>query len=373
MSQWEILNKPHPIMYAGVMKKELTLISKLLRRKQRMFMVQPVSAVVQHKRFFGKQSKRLRLFQEISHGTCFFYGGVDDLARSLEHMEVHSEDDEFWDKYFLVMDEVYEMRMRGISESGVVLTDDDRTIISKIIGSLISPILILPDGDVISVSHRLNPSGADATTENNCVGRKLIENYIRICFAAEHGFSLPRSSLKSTKFCGDDRIAGMGEHPDGYGKYYVEKIKECGVRIKTLEITDGPLGAEFCGFRIVRSWWDSSLYVPQYNLDRLYAGLVIPVDKDRNITYSRLMAMALLFYPHRDVFKSLRPRIITFLQKDVACVYSSVAMQFWSEENYLQHMWSGRESHLVFEDVHPQLNHGLSLLEEVGIKILNVD
>jgi hypothetical protein len=329
------------IVWCTSMKKELTPIVKLEKRKQRMFMIMPVHAVVLHKKYFSKQSKRLRCRQEIAHGTTFFFGGVHQLAQSLEGQTVQSEDDEFWDKRFLIMEDIYKLRLRALQMSGeeIILPE-----VECIIDSLRRPMLLLPDGNVIVPHDRLNPSGADATTENNCIGRKLYENYMRLLHAKSLDKPVPRAVLNATKFFGDDRIAGMGEHYPGYAKFYEENLIRTGVKIKSLVTTSGPIGAEFCGFKIGRAHWRDGFYAPLYSLDRLYAGLFIPSERDIDIGFSRLMAMSLLFFPHKEEFAKLQPIVMRYLQQFPREKLALVAFDFWSDPRFLAFMWDGLES-----------------------------
>jgi len=293
-----------PIVWAATMKKEIVSVEKLNKRKQRMFMIMPVHAVILHKRYFSKQSKRLRNFAEIAHGYTFFWGGVDRLADELVGGPVDSEDDEFWDKFFLVMEEIYELRMRALRIS-VDLSPQELVEAELASNSLVFTYVLLPTGDCVRIDRRMNPSGADATTENNCVGRKLIENFCRLKHLQSLGEPVPRSlpNLRGTKYVGDDRVASMKEHLPGYSEFYRECVATCGVHIKTLVSTSGPVGAEFCGFKFAPKHWDKG-YMPLFNLDRLYAGVFIPEDGgDLSIGFTRLMSYSLLFYPHESVFE----------------------------------------------------------------------
>lgn len=327
----------------AVMKAELTPLVKYLKRKQRMFVIMAAPAVVLHKHYFSKQSKRLRDKLEIRHGMCVFWGGVHRLALTLEGGEVQSEDDEFWDKRFLFMRDVYNIRIRALQESGE-LKEDDEFFVHTLIENLCRPYILLPNGDMIMIDNRTNPSGADATTENNCIARKLVENYMRILHARGLSKADPRENLKGTHFYGDDRTANLKHYHPGFGKFYAENVSRCGVRLKTLVTTNGPVGSEFCGFKITRSHWDSSYYVPHYNLERLIAGLCIPIDKDVRITFIRFMAFALLYYPHKPEYTALRPIVIAFCQLHPQVEEAQLAIDFWSDEAYLRSMWDGREA-----------------------------
>jgi len=318
-------------------------MSKLIERKQRMFLIMPAHAVVIHKRYFSKQSKRLRNQLEIAHGITFFWGGVDKLARSLENQQVDSEDDKFWDKSYLVMEDVYKMRVRALKQS-VPLTFAEQSEMEQVVSSMICSLVILPTGDVYQIAGRMNPSGADATTENNCIARKLIENYIRILhyesLSIRYG-NLP--SLSSTKYMGDDRVSGMKEFAPGYSEFYERFVGTTGVVLKTLVRTQGPIGAEFCGFTIAKKHWGHG-YMPLYKLDRLFSGLFVPKDTDLNIGFTRFMAFSLLLYPHIEWFEKLRPLIISYCQQFPTMPLAGIAISWWSDVKFLQFMWDGFES-----------------------------
>jgi len=333
------------------MKKELTPIEKLMKRKQRMYMIQPVHAVVLHKRYFSNQSKRLRGFHEIAHGFNIFYGGVDRLAKQLENSQVDSEDDEFWDKRDLIMSAVYQLRVRAL-ESCYKLSDDERAEVKMLVSSLVTPILVLPNGDVVQICERTNPSGSDATTENNCICRKLIENYVRILHRESLGL-FDHNHLKcvpGTKFVGDDRIAAMKNYEPGFSDYYRENVGRTGVRIKTLVSTNGPIGAEFIGFKFAKAHWGSG-YMPLFNLDRLIAGLFIPKDKDLSIGFTRLMSFSLLLYPHYEVFSKLRPIVVRYCQRFSHEPLADICAAWWSDEVFLKFMWTGQECQALFSPV----------------------
>lgn len=335
-----------PVVYKASMKGEPVPIAKYLMRKQRMFMVMPVHAVVLHKHYFSSQSKALRQFREIAHGQTFFFGGVTRLARQLEGSTVQSEDDSFWDKRFVFMKEVYQLRMRGLQIYNE-FSDDDMFFIDALIECLVRPIVLLPTGDVVLICERTNPSGADATTENNCIARLLVENYAVVCYCRNLGpFDFdPIPHRKATKYLGDDRIAGSRDYPPGYLEYYPSILSRVGVQVKTLDVTSGPLGAEFAGFKIAQSSWDPNTYVPLYKLEKIWYGLFVVRDKDINVTASRLMAFAFLIYPHYKFFSELKPLVLDFIREHlISCDLAQMAMDFWIDEIQIQRMWTGLES-----------------------------
>jgi len=335
-----------PVVYKASMKGEAVPLSKYLMRKQRMFMIMPVHAVVLHKHYFSRQSKALRKFREIAHGKTFFFGAVTRLARQLEGSDVASEDDTFWDKRFVFMHEVYKLRMRGLT-SGNVISDDDSFYINSLIECLENPLVLLPTGDVIKILGRTNPSGADATTENNCIARLLVENYAVLTYCQNLGpldFD-PLVERRGTQYLGDDRIAASKAYPDGYFGHYPGVLAKVGVQVKILEITKGPIGAEFAGFRITRSWWDPNTYLPLYKMEKIWYGLFVTRDKDINITVSRLMAFAFLVYPHYSTFTALKPIVVDFLRDEMrASEISQIALDFWLDEVQIQRMWTGLEA-----------------------------
>ena len=331
------------------MKDEPVTLEKYLMRKQRMFMVMPVHAVVLHKHYFSKQSKRIRKFREIAHGKTFFYGEVTRLARQLEGSIVQSEDDIFFDKRFVFMKEIYQMRRRALRES-VELTEQDELFIDILEHNLLKPIVLLPTGDIVRIRERTNPSGADATTENNCIARLLVENYMIIKYLSSLGPEAPRFKLftgdrTGTNYLGDDRIAGSKAYPEGYLDFYRDNISTTGILVKQLDVTNGPVGAEFAGFRIALSHWSKDVYVPKYRLDKIWFGCFVSRDRDLNITVSRLMAFAFLVYPHYTVFKQLKPIVLAYLQQTKADSHlRQIAMEFWHDESYIQRMWTGLEA-----------------------------
>lgn len=338
----------YPCVYTATMKTEWVPITKILTRKQRMYMVQCKEMVVLHKHFFSKQSKRIRKYREIAHGQTWFYGHVNALARLLENTQVQSEDDDMWDKYFVFMASVYELRTRAMRDSGLHLTENQQFILNKVVEAMRKVIVILPTGDIVQLVDRVNPSGSDATTENNCIARVILECYMQILYYKhiEKPFSesnVTKSKI-GTKYLGDDRIASSRSFEPGYLEFYAENLHLTNVRLKIAKITDGPVGAEFAGFTIAKSHWDPSIYVPLYKLDKINAGLFVSHDTNFDITCSRLMAFAFLLYPHYSIWKELQPIVVAFLQQRMEGEIAQAAIHFWTSEMFLRHMWSGQES-----------------------------
>jgi hypothetical protein len=339
-----ILKNRYPFPYLGAMKKDYVSKAKLLSRKQRMFMIQCKEHVCLHKKYFSKQSKRLRMFREIAHGQTWFYGNVNQLASSMEG-EIVSEDDEFWDKRFFVMQDIYYIRKKILMESGEVLPDDYE--LGVCVDNLIHNIVVLPTGDVVRISNRQNPSGADATTENNCIARLMYEIYMQILYS-HFLFKAPdlRAIVcykKGTRYLGDDRIAASADYPPGYFNFYETTICEVGVILKSHVRTPTPEGSEFAGFKLERSHWDKNYYVPHYSLEKIWAGLFSKPALHREIVMTRFMAFAFLIYPHYDTYVGLRKHVISYLQK-LGGEDTFTPIKFWADESYLRRMWTGYES-----------------------------
>jgi len=344
-------------LYFAKMKQEVVTLIKLLKRKQRMFMIQCKELVCLHKEFFSKQSKRLRMFNEIKHGQTWFYGYVDQFAKILDQSErVDSEDDEFFDKYIAVMEDIYTgIRVRCLRLS-VELSPEDDELMQDVVYNLINIMLILPTGDIIQVKSRLNPSGADATTENNCLIRKTYEFYMCVLHFRSIDKPINASKLllpkKGTAYLGDDRAAGSADYEPGYLDFYKEHIHLVGIKLKTLVATRGAEGAEFAGFTIQRSHWNRDVYVPHYKLEKLWYGFYVEKDSDFDVTCSRFMAFALLTYPHYEQYKMLKPVVISFLQQyPIQSPASSMAIQFWSDEEFLRRSWMGYETNNIADEV----------------------
>jgi len=306
-----------------------------------------VEHLTAHKYFFSKQSKRLRKFREIAHGQTWFYGNVHRFAESLLGSQVDSEDDEFFDKNFFFMDDIYLLRTRALKMS-VNLDDADLALLDLVVRNMREVLLVLPTGDIVKCVDCVNPSGADATTENNCIARLIAECYMQIRYYHQIGrapdpMSVTKPKLR-TRYLGDDRIAGSVDYPEGYLDFYRDHIKETGILLKTLVRTDGPVGAEFAGFTIARSHWNDQYYVPHYKLDKLWVGLFVDREFDHNIILSRFMAFSLLMYPHYSEYLKLKPLVISYLQKfETTSELLEIAISFWADENYLRSAWTGYE------------------------------
>jgi len=254
--------KKYPAIYLAKMKTELVPHEKLIRRKQRMFLIMCKEHVTVHKYFFSSQNKALRLKDEIAHGQTWFYGYVNRFAQELtRHDEVASEDDEFWDKSFCFAKAVYWLQRRALLQV-VELTPDDLELLDVCINNCIECITVLPTGDVVSLRD-VNPSGKDATTETNCIARCLIEAYMQIKYYQHIEHPIDSAAIVrhhvGTKYLGDDRIAGSADYPPGYLKFYRENVHVLNVRVKTYVVTKGPDGAEFAGFTFAKAAWDQKL------------------------------------------------------------------------------------------------------------------
>jgi len=338
----------YPCVYKSHMKIEWVPKVKILTRKQRMYLVQNKEMVVSHKHFFSKQSKRLRKYREIAHGQTYFFGNVHALSIGMRGSQVQSEDDEFWDKRFVFMRSIYQMRLRALRESKVELSAEQERVLLYVCQNMYDIIALLPDGNIIIVSDRLNPSGADATTENNCLGRVLLECYMQILYYRhiEKPINIIKiaSFKQNTRYLGDDRIACANDYEPGYLEFYGCNLALTGVKVKTLVLTEGPVGAEFAGFTMRPSHWDHSFIVPHYKQDKILAGLYVSHDKSIDITDTRLTAFAFLLYPQYGAFCTIKPIAIAFLQQHLEREHAQMAITFWTDESYLQQMWSGREA-----------------------------
>jgi hypothetical protein len=348
-SKRKFRERNYPCVFTGKMKSELVSLVKLMRRKQRMFMMPDKTHVALHKYFYSAQSKRLRKFKEIAHGLSWFYGAVHQYAEELnESPMVQSEDDEFWDKSFPWMEAIYKLRNRAQDES-VELTPEDKQYRDQVVRGMREVILVLPTGDVVLIIDRLNPSGSDATTENNCIARCLVEAYMQVKYYAiiEKPIPMYAPVKRGTKYLGDDRTAGSRDYPDGYLQYYESNVYEMGVRLKTILYTKGAEGAEFAGFKIARSHWNPNYYVPHYSTEKLWVGMFTSPDTDPDIIMSKFMAFSLLLYPRYEVFSLLRPHVVAYLQTFPESVLRDVTISFWHDEAYLRRAWTGHESELT--------------------------
>jgi len=337
----------YPFVYYAKMKEEMVPIEKIMRRKQRMFTIMCKEHVVIHKYFFARQNKRLHKYQEIAHGQTWFYGFVNRFAEELErHDVVVSEDDEFWDKSYYFAKSVYSIQTRVLRASRE-LKPEDYALLRDCVSNCIKCIVVLPTGDVVSMEE-VNPSGKDGTTESNCVARCLVEAYMQILYFNHIGKPVNTLSIVNhklgTKYLGDDRIAGSSDYESGYLDFYEQNVKNIGVRLKTYVRTKGAEGAEFAGFTFARAHWNSSYFVPQYKLDKLWFALFVEQHSEPDIILSRFMAFAFLIYPHYSYFKMLRPIIVDYLK---ICPGSdqlrAVAIHFWWDEDYIRRAWTGLE------------------------------
>lgn len=326
------------------MKKDFVSKAKLFDRKQRMYLIQAKEHVCLHKKYFSKQSKRLRGFREIAHGRSWFHGNVDTLAHSLTG-QVASFDGDKWDKRFAIMKDIYYIRKQILIESGEVAPDDYE--LNLCINNMLSTIVVLPTGDIILVQNRQNPSGADATTENNCIAHMIYETYIQIL----HYKSIPKPlnlreiacHKRGTNYLGDDRILSESTYLPGYLTFYRDNIHRVGVIVKSYVITPTCEGAEFAGFTIQRSHWNPDYYVPHYSLEKVWAGLFSKPAKDRETSLTRFMAFAFLMYPQYAEFTRIKKHVISYLQK-LGGEDTHTPISFWSDEPFLRRMWTGHES-----------------------------
>lgn len=338
----------YPCVYTAKMKKEIAAIEKILRRKQRMFLIMCKEHVVMHKYFFSKQNKRLRGFQEIAHGESWFYGAVHRFAQELnKHDQVVSEDDEFWDKNFLIQEDIYYIQKRALKRS-VNLSEEDDRFLDVVSFNCSECIVVLPTGDIVVLTD-VNPSGKDGTTETNCIGRCLIEAYMQVLYFKHIEKPLSYRDVayhkKGTKYLGDDRIAGSRDYAAGYFDFYRANVHRVGVILKTYAVTEGAVGAEFAGFTVQRSNWDPNYFVPHYKVDKIWVSLFARPYETFDILMSRFMAFAVLLYPQYDLFKRLQPVVVTFLQsREEESTLLPIALRFWGDEKAIRRMWTGHEA-----------------------------
>lgn len=334
----------YPTIYVGHMKIEFTAREKVLKRRQRMFLIQNKETVVLHKKYFGLQSKRLRQYKSIAHGQTFFFGNAHLFAESRERVRIDSEDDTFWDKNYSFMSAVYQLRMRGLRDSPgyTDLTSDDQFLIENVIAGFVEVIVIVPGGSICRIRNRTNPSGADATTENNCIARYLVECYMQIIYNTR--FQTLVSDKTGTMYLGDDRIASMDQYEDGYSEFYEREVKTIGVDLKTLKRTNGIADAEFAGFTFKKTTHLYGMWIPHYSYDKIVPSLFYRRPEDNtNIILSRLMAYGILLYP-RTEFQQLQSAVVKYLQQFRQHPLHSVAVAFWTDETTLRYIWTGRES-----------------------------
>lgn len=316
-----------------------------------MFVIMCKEHVVEHKKFFSKQNKRLRGFHEIAHGRSWFHGGVHRLAMEMnKHDVVASEDDEFWDKNFLVQDAVYAIQTRALKRN-TKLSDSDNQILSVVVDNCIRCIVVLPTGDIVTLED-INPSGKDATTETNCIGRILVEIYMQVLYYKEIERPLSYREIvyhkKGTNYLGDDRAAGSNDYQPKYFDFYAANVYKVGVILKSYVLTRGPhaaVGAEFAGYTIQPSHWDPNYYVPHYKVEKVWVSLFTSPYDHIDILMTRFMAFALLLYPQYALFKRLRPIVIKYLQRfSSPSTLQPIAIRIWGDEEAIRRMWTGHES-----------------------------
>jgi len=330
----------------ATMKKELVPKLKLIRRKQRMFVIQPKQGYVLHKHYYGKQSKSLRNRHESAHGTSWFFGAVHLLATQLENSTVDSYDFEFWDKRFVVMEDIYRIRNQWLAMSGDH-SPDDVHYISKVNASYRNILIITQTGDVFIVSDRINPSGFDATTENNVLAHDIITHFLyrKHCFeTAVNPFTAKIFTLD--RYNGDDELKSSKSYCKDFLDYYMANVHQACLKIKEHIRTEGPIGAKFSGFTIVKPQ-GSNYYMPKYEIEKVWVGLLLTHDSDYNITVSRFLAFAFLLYPHTETFKQLRPVAIKYLRSFEGKVNEGAlqaALDFWQDEEFLRRSWTGLEA-----------------------------
>lgn len=301
-----------------------------------------------HKYFFSKQNKRIRGYQEVAHGESWFYGAVHRFAVELEkHEIVASEDDEFWDKNFLIQEDIYHIQKRALLRNEPNLSEEDLRILDVVISNCIECIVVLPTGDVITVTD-VNPSGKDATTETNCIGRMLIEAYMQVLYFKHIEKPITYDIIhhkKGTKYLGDDRIAGSRDYLPGYFDFYKANVSRVGVILKSYVLTKGAIGAEFAGYTIQRSHWNPNYFVPHYKVEKIWVSLFHKPYATFDILMSRFMAFAVLLYPQYTTFKSLQPVVIKFLQsRKEESNLLPIATRFWGDEQAIRWLWTGYES-----------------------------
>jgi hypothetical protein len=220
-----------------------------------------------------------------------------------------------------------------------------RTLVAN---NCVKTLVMMPEGSLVTIDNRQNPSGGDGTTEKNCMAHMLIETFMQLQYA-DLILSTPNINeilavKRGTKYLGDDRIACSRGFLKGYMDYYRDNVTQVGVKVKKTIRTFGPVGAEFAGFTIQKSFWDEHFYVPFYNVDKLYVGMFIEPTLDLNILMSRFMAYGILLFPQQVLWKSLQPYVLSFISKYSTNELYDPTVIFWTDTQYLIRLWSGLES-----------------------------
>jgi len=336
-----------PFLWYAKMKKEWVTLMKLLSRKQRMYIIMCVEHLCGHKIFYGKMQKALRLKLEVKHGQTWFYGFVDLMSKDMEGSKVHSMDYDKWDKRYQFSNSVYKLLDR-VQDKVINLDHKDRYLRNLVRENCVNTVVIMPEGDVVRIANRQNPSGKDGTTEHNCLAHMLIETYMQILYFKSIDKPIDKSIInrkhRGTGYLGDDRIAASGGFEPGYLEFYNSNISKVGLVLKELKVTEGPENACFAGFEVKRSHWDESFYVPYYKIDKIFAGLFTNTTHDPTVVMSRFMAFAILMFPQIHEYRRLKPHVLTFIESFVDHKSYSATVVFWTDEQYMIRLWSGKES-----------------------------
>jgi len=345
-----MINPLLPFIWLAKMKKEWVTKKKLLSRKQRMFIIMCVEHLAAHKIFYGGMLKSLRQKLEIKHGQSWFYGAVNQFAHEMEGSRQHSKDYVTWDKYYTFSSPCYRV-LDKIQDKVCELTLGERKLRKITSDNCINTVIVMPEGDVVMIRDRNNPSGKDGTTETNCIAHMFIEAFLQ----KEYFSHIERPITaevrqevlkvkRGTGYLGDDRTASERDFHQGYLDFYNENLYRVGLVLKELKITNGPEGAQFAGYEIQRSHWNDQYYVPFYKIDKILSGLFTNITHDPDVVLSRFMAFAILMFPQIMEYRRYKPFVIDYCQKFISHRFYAATIVFWTDEQYLQRLWTGHES-----------------------------
>jgi hypothetical protein len=302
----------------------LSLFDIDVSKKIRTFLPSPLHLLYWQKVFFGPQDENLKVHQPlgIRYGIDFHRGGFDTMIRN--HYIFHELDpiDDLlellfwegdvsgWDRKLPIMKQIYDVRTAHSDACGFEKTRD------WVINETINSKLLLPNGDVVQKIGASNNSGSGTTTGDNCIGHKLISDYLDRCFA-----KLVKENPKAHKdLYGDDILKSLLAKYFPFlkdGTFICDTYEEFNLTIKksAFKVQLGPVGMTFLGAKVVLV--DKKFFVPAYNSDRIYVALVSNIDNPgKSVDVEAMKAYSLMALAWNDVelFDGIRDYILNLIK-----------------------------------------------------------
>jgi len=301
-------------------KREILPIDKIEEHNVRMFLffnVMHFFSVAQDNQYFNKRFYHVRVWNAV--GSVFSNGGFDQLIRKLESIpgaRKYMGDVRKWDKNllaFLFMFVCYHVRMQLYHG-----TDEEyqKRVYWQYVQE-IYPYVLHSSGQVTQHFGSQSSGRVNTTTDNT-----LVHMFIVFAFVLHHLDSNGKMQLHhvlaifdaliySDDHLGacDPKVAFLASYETRNEFYNYFKLQ---LKPEDDKVQDSVIGLTFLGATIVQK---NGFYVPQYNQERIRAGLVVKTSHlDDSQEYAKALALYLLasFIPDQQLRNAMK-QYLTFM------------------------------------------------------------